>query len=89
MGTLLDQPERQFYSTMRLIQAWGRDLDFPELMEPADWHALCDLVRTAIAVQNADIQDEQLAGFGEILQNLVEAIREMTPAHGFRNVEDN
>jgi hypothetical protein len=42
-----------------------------------DWRDSCDLTRTALAVQSADIQDEQLAGFGNILNNLVEAINQL------------
>ena len=49
-------------------------------LTPAEWHAVCDVARTALALQNADVLDEQLAGFGEILQELVEAIRELAPA---------
>jgi hypothetical protein len=45
-----------------------------ERFTPAEWHAACDVVRTELAVLSADVLDEQLAGFGEILKELVEAI---------------
>jgi hypothetical protein len=53
---------------------------FGEKLTSAQWHAACDAVRTALAIQNADVLDEQLAGFGEILQELCAAIRQHAEA---------
>jgi hypothetical protein len=44
-------------------------------LTPAEWHAVCDVARVALALQSADVLDEQLAGFGEILKELVEAVQ--------------
>ena len=46
-----------------------------EKLSPAEWHAACDVARTSLAVQNADTLDEQLAGFGKIFEELVEAVQ--------------
>ena len=43
-------------------------------MTPAQWYAAYDVARTALAIQSADILDEQLAGFGEILRSINWAI---------------
>lgn len=80
MGTLFDQPARQDYlggSAVSWLQSGMRDSGY-DPKKPADVHAFCDLMRTAIAIQSADVLDEQLAGFGEILQSLVEAIQKRT-----------
>ena len=82
MGTLFSQPPRE----ERLLR-WGagsiaRALEIMQIPDtrkptPAEWHAACDIVRTALAVQSADAQDEQLAGFGEILVRIADALRGM------------
>jgi hypothetical protein len=78
MGTLFDQRPRgeTLLQVMESIQFSRGRFGFPEVMTPADWHALCDLTRTALAVQSADVLDEQLGGFGDILNNLVAALGE-------------
>jgi hypothetical protein len=79
MGTLFDQPPRgeSLGKIMRGLHMQAADFGFPDPMTPADWHAFCDLVRTALVVQSADIFDEQLGGFGDILNRLVEALGEI------------
>jgi len=80
MGTLFDQPPRQesvngyVYTVRRVAAEMGYALD---TIKPAEWHAACDVVRTALALQTADALDEQLAGFGEILKELVAAIEKL------------
>ena len=79
MGTLFDQPERQKYlggTAVEWLTSGMREHGF-DSKKPADVHAFCDLMRTALAIQSADVLDEQLAGFGEILQSLVEAINNL------------
>lgn len=76
MGTLFNQPERQAYlGGNALVWLLGimHEHDF-DPKKPNDVHAFCDLMRTALAIQSADALDEQLAGFGELLQSLIEAI---------------
>ena len=50
-------------------------------MSPAQLHALCDLWRTALAVQSADVHDEQLAGFGDILSEIASAVTNLANAN--------
>lgn len=68
MGTLFDQPPRQ--ESLSQISAWicivGTELGF-NMKKPDDVHAACDIIRTALAVQSADVLDEQLSGFGHLL----------------------
>lgn len=76
MGTLFDQPERSKWlggTAIEWLVHGMRDSGF-DPKKPSEVHAFCDLMRTALAIQSADTLDEQLAGFGEILQSLVEAI---------------
>ena len=77
MGTLSDQRPRTETLETYFIQV-GKALDYMEVKRdkatPAQYHAACDIVRTALAVQSADTLDEQLAGFGEIAQSLVSAV---------------
>ena len=76
MATLFDQPARSdsLSKIMDGIQMDAKRFGFPEEMTPEEWHALCDLTRTALAIQSADVLDEQLAGFGEILQGINETL---------------
>jgi hypothetical protein len=84
MGTLFEQRPRQdtFKTRIWWIQGIAEEMGFKgEKLTPAEWHAVCDVARTALALQNADVLDEQLAGFGEILQELVCAIEGLNPSH--------
>jgi hypothetical protein len=77
MATLFDQPPRQqsLESYVSLIETIALRFGFfPKKMSPAEWHVVCDLVRTALAIQSADVLDEQLGGFGDILRDAVTAI---------------
>ena len=77
MGTL---PPRQetLTSYMRWIRARAPEFGFsPDAMTAADWRALCDIVRTALAIQNADAQDEQLAGFGQLISNIGDSLSDI------------
>jgi hypothetical protein len=76
MGTLFDQRPRSEALTFGVVWEAARDmgLDPNKGLTPAEWHAACDVARTGLAAQNADIFDEQLAGFGELLKELVAAI---------------
>lgn len=73
MGTLFNQRPRSdtletYFHLMK--DALGfMGIDRPT---PADWQLACDMVRTALGVQSADVLDEQLAGFGELLSKMVD-----------------
>jgi hypothetical protein len=85
MGTLFNQRPRQdtLESYISTVEYAVRTLGFKrEKMTPADWHVVCDVARTALAIQNADAMDEQLAGFGEILQTIAENVRSDHPLMG-------
>ena len=77
MATLQPPRGKSLTGIMESIHHSAGRFGFPENMSPAEWHALCDLTRTALAVQSADILDEQLAGFGNILDKLVEALNQL------------
>ena len=73
MGTLFDQSPRQetLDNYVHTIRSIARNAGFDtDNMTPAEWHAACDLARTALAIQSADALDEQLAGLGHILQQI-------------------
>ena len=77
MATLYDQPPRQ--ETLAAYMHWicDRAPEFgfsPNAMTAADWRALCDIVRTALAIQTADARDEQLAGFGQLIGNIGDSL---------------
>ena len=76
MGTLFDQRPRQ-----EAIQ--GYCLEVSEILERYGWNekptpdqvmAACKVLEVGIKLQSADVLDEQLAGFGMIIQSLVRAI---------------
>jgi hypothetical protein len=69
MGTLQNQPPRgdtikRYVEEVVLLKA-GFDVT---------WSEACDIVRTALLIQSADVFDEQLAGLGDIAQGIVLAI---------------
>ena len=74
MATLFDQPPR--HDTLGLYVSWvhnnGVDLGF-DMKDPRQVRAACDIIHTALAIQNADALDEQLGGFGQLLQNFISA----------------
>jgi hypothetical protein len=80
MGTLDTQPPRgqSLENCFHYATAALRFMGIPEDKKPtaAEWHAACDIVRTALAVQSADVLDEQLAGFGGILESIAAALRD-------------
>jgi hypothetical protein len=74
MPTLYDQPPRQdglenYASSIKhqVRLMFGSKNRYT----PAEWHAACDVVRTACVIQSGDVQDEQLAGFANLLQELL------------------
>jgi hypothetical protein len=81
VGTLFSQPERQpgLINTFEWVKDFARniakDRNSPTL---AEYHAACDILRTALAVQSADVLDEQLGGFGRIAESLVEAVNQIS-----------
>jgi hypothetical protein len=78
MATLFDQPPRQETLAGHWIRARAGEFGFSlDTMTAADWRALCDIVRTALAIQNADTQDEQLAGFGQLLSNIGDSLSDI------------
>jgi hypothetical protein len=83
LGTLFNQQPRQEYlggnAITWLLGVMERNGFDPK--KPAEVHAFCDLMRTALAIQSADTLDEQLGGFGEILQEFVEVYRQSIPNH--------
>ncbi len=83
MGTLFDQPPRQ--DRMRsYVATVGSTLDqmYPDVEDvtPEMWTAAAAVTQAALSVQSADTMDEQLAGFGEILQRLPDAISDVARA---------
>jgi len=44
-----------------------------------DWRAAAELVRMSLAIQSADVLDEQLTGFALLLNNAVEALQNLEP----------
>jgi hypothetical protein len=82
MGTLYHQRPRTetLHSYMHSI---SRALEFMKVPTnrkptPAEWHAACDMVRTALAIQSADALDEQLCGFGLILDRIASALADLS-----------
>lgn len=83
MPTLFDQPPRleENYGISRLTGYFSavRDaLDFMKVGgEPTleQWNTACRIVETALKIQSADVLDEQLAGFGELLQTLTSVLK--------------
>jgi hypothetical protein len=71
MGTLFNQPERPDYFRAALA---FMEVDNLATLKPNEIHALCDLARTLSAQNDRDRLDEQLAGFGELLRELVIAL---------------
>ena len=53
----------------------GRELGY-KMDDPEQVRAACDVIRTALAVQNADVLDEQLDGFGQLLQDFINSKEE-------------
>jgi hypothetical protein len=88
MGTLFQQLPRTAHvngngrlSQISWIREIAREMGYTgENLSPEQWHAVCDVARTSLAVQNADTMDEQLAGFGEIFKELVEAVQMLAPS---------
>jgi hypothetical protein len=83
MGTLFNQQRRvetlsgnarSLYDALELMGIKSADATH------TDWTVACDIVRTLLAVQSADVLDEQLGGFGEILQELVRALEAIAGA---------
>jgi hypothetical protein len=84
MGTLFDQKPRQDYlggGAIVWLMSTMRENGF-DPKKPDDVHAFCDLMRTALAIQSADTLDEQLAGFGEILEKIAEALSALIELKG-------
>lgn len=76
MGTLFNQRPRQetLSSYFHEIEKALELMNVHGPLTPAQWHAACDIVRTALAIQSADALDEQLGGLGAIVQELVEKL---------------
>lgn len=81
MGTLFDQPPRQesldrlFSYVERKAREIAVKADFPT---NAEYHVACDMIRTALAVQSADVLDEQLGGFGHILERIADSLEKIS-----------
>ena len=80
MGTLSGQKPRQesvhkyTHDVVEVLRdVVGTD---PGVATPADWHAACDVLRTAFLIQDGDARDEQLSGFGGLFEELIAALRE-------------
>jgi hypothetical protein len=78
MGTLFDQRPRQetlqgYCDTVdRILKGYGWD----KKPTPEQVTAACRVLEVGIKLQSADVLDEQLAGFGMIIQSLVRAIED-------------
>ena len=72
MATLFNQPPRQ--DKLQEYALWvcnvGRELGY-QMDDPKQVRAACDVIHVALMVQNADVLDEQLGGFGELLQDFI------------------
>ena len=74
MATLFSQPPRQ--DTLKEYAIWvcniGHELGY-QMDDPKQVRAACDVIQVALMIQNADVLDEQLGGFGQLLQAFVDA----------------
>lgn len=74
MGTLFNQSPR--YKSLRAVDQLVNDMfGEKDLYSPEEWRAAIELAKYNLALQSADVLDEQLAGFGEILERFVETQR--------------
>ena len=79
MGTLFNQDPRENHieNYMRHVLTGLEIMGVkPKDATPDQWKTACEIVKAGLAIQNADILDEQLGGFGEILHSLIEVLRE-------------
>lgn len=78
MGTLSNQRPRQDTIESYVGTVIGvADQIYPDektRLTAAEWTAAAVVARAALAIQSADAHDEQLAGLGEILRNLADAL---------------
>ena len=86
MGTLFNQEPRQhkldsYVNTIARIleRDLGKD---PDNTTPEWWVAAAKVAEAATRLQNADCLDEQLAGFGEILQDAVSHMKDHSGIEG-------
>jgi hypothetical protein len=80
MGTLFNQQPRGehllshvYYIRQVLKDDFGVD---PYEATPGQWMAACRVVEVASKLQTADVFDEQLAGFGELIREFINATAE-------------
>ncbi|HEL2343259.1 TPA: hypothetical protein U0J94_001553 [Streptococcus suis] len=75
MGTLFDQPPRMRdeYSLNYADQIAAKIKDIETNYNLSEYSAT-EAVRMSIDIRDKDIKDEQLAGFGEILQYIADSL---------------
>ncbi len=76
MGTLFDQPLRmgKAYSLSYADQIAEKIKDIKENYNLSESSAT-EAVRMSIDIYDKDVKDEQLAGFGEILQDIADVLK--------------
>jgi hypothetical protein len=76
MGTLFNQRPRQdrIDGYIGTVIAVARDI-WPNVEEhtPEQIEAACKVFEAALKMQNADVLDEQLTGFAELIQQIINA----------------
>ncbi len=85
MGTLFDQPPREFFSVqnddVKSELEFVIELSKKYKVPPADIIALMGVLeqrrKTTSDICNQDVLDEQLAGFGEIISELSDNLKEL------------
>jgi hypothetical protein len=90
MSTLFTQPPRDYKRATSVdvddFLAIAKELALKHKIEVSDVvaakHALELQRRNDLQVANGDAYDEQLAGFGEILNNIADSLRDMADAQG-------
>src|SRR5262245_7777284 len=88
MGTLFEQQPRD--QKLTSVDEYCRRM-FGEKDEytPDEWRAAIEMAKYRLAVQSADVLDEQLAGFAELAIRLIEAVDRISEAALFANGEHN
>ena len=87
MGTLQEQAPRQEHLMGYVSSIRGTLHEmYPDRVSRyytrEEWTAAAEVTKVALAIQSADVFDEQLAGFGEILEHIACSIETMSLSDG-------
>ncbi|MDB1687490.1 hypothetical protein [Enterococcus casseliflavus] len=74
MGTLFDQQPRRDYLSVDRVISFGEDMQEIAKELNISLSEAVELYLAVAKINDYDTKDEQLSGFGEILQSLVQAI---------------